>query len=254
MARSFSSVSEQYILFPSDTRLDLGESDFGVGFWFRGTTSPSTEALVARRNWGSGVGWQIGYQASGTKILASIDSTGSPSRALSATAPTLLNGNWHFICFTVDRDVGIFMCVDGVPLESTLGITAGHADPDLPLTIGASANDARHMDGVIAEVSIFNRVLTSAEQGIITKSFSAKFLRPKLYIPLIGNYSPEPELRTGLLGTLINGPIKADHKPLIRPQAQQTAYLKGVPESEGCCGFILVPPEYGVGGSIIKAR
>lgn len=86
------------------------------------------------------------------------------------------------------------------------------------LMIGATSSGSGDYDGLIAEVAVWNRVLSADEIAILSDAFSPAFIPNGLvfYAPLMGNYSPEIDLRYGTTGSF-TGTAKANHPRIIYP-------------------------------------
>lgn len=92
------------------------------------------------------------------------------------------------------------------------------------------------VDGVIAEVALWNVGLTAGEMLALSKGFSALLIRPQslvFYMPLGGRNSPEPELARGTTCT-VNGTLNfADHPRIIYPASREMRRYKTAAVSSG---------------------
>ncbi len=94
--------------------------------------------------------------------------------------------------------------------------TAGHTADDGTLTIGAyDDGSTEYWLGRIAELAIWNRLLTAAEAEILGDGFSPLFIPNGLvyYTPLIRNVS---DLKSGNSGTITNA-LVTPHPRIIYP-------------------------------------
>lgn len=108
-------------------------------------------------------------------------------------------------------------------------------------TIGnATAPDVNNSNCRVAEVAIWNRVLTSTERGNLNSFSPANVAAPSGlvdYLPLIGDTSPEPNLAGGTVGT-VTGTTQAAHPPMVTtPVYDQTAY-----RWRAASGSLFAPP------------
>lgn len=84
------------------------------------------------------------------------------------------------------------------------------------LYLGSEANGGQYWDGRIAEVAIWNRILTTDEATAIGKGFSPSFFKNGLvfYTPLVRSAN---DLIYGLSGSLANSPSVISHPRIIYP-------------------------------------
>ena len=84
---------------------------------------------------------------------------------------------------------------------------------------GRTVDDNRNTDGRIAEVGVWNRVLTAGEITSLAKGFSPIFYKKllKFYCPITGNATLEPNL-VGARATTHDGTTKASHPRIIYPR------------------------------------
>src|SRR6185312_5027986 len=87
-------------------------------------------------------------------------------------SPTV--GHWYHLGVT-KRGTLFTIYVDGIPVGSEIS-TAPIANPDAPLIIGQSNEPfGGFMNGLLDEVTIYNRALTEGElQGIVTAGAAGK--------------------------------------------------------------------------------
>ena len=91
-------------------------------------------------------------------------------------------------------------------------------------SIGNNDSGSLYFTGNIAEVGIWNVVLTDAEAAILGKGYSPLLVRPAsliAYWPLIGRTSPEIDIVGGYGMALVNAPTVANHPRIIYPTSQQ---------------------------------
>jgi mono/diheme cytochrome c family protein len=88
------------------------------------------------------------------------------------TAETLAPGQWHHVCFSYDGSrlaSGIQICIDGRParLKVNLDDLNQNFVTDQPLRIGAGGGLSGRFHGAIADVRLYDGVLTTADVGIL---------------------------------------------------------------------------------------
>lgn len=85
----------------------------------------------------------------------------------------------------------------------------------------ANANNFRPFNGLIAEVGIWNAALTDADVVSLAAGFSPALIRPDAlvgYWPLLGNNSPENNLRSNVATMAIQGSLsRAAHPRVFMP-------------------------------------
>jgi hypothetical protein len=86
-----------------------------------------------------------------------------------------------------------------------------------------SANQ-RYFGGMLAEAGIWNVALTDDEVVSLARGFSPLLIRPQslvAYWPLLGNTSPEVDLRTNKYNLTVTGATKADHPRILLPRGHR---------------------------------
>lgn len=192
-------------------RASAGEVGYGSVF--------TTEVAAARRfifqNDNGDAGFGLYFQAPWT----------TTSGGWSVAYPGDTNYHWYTITYdgsaTTNNPVWY---KDGVSVTVTTRFSpAGTFRTDeTDLIIGNRSNQTETWDGTIAEFAKWDRILTAAEIDQLGKGYSPLFI-PRglvLYMPIIGNYSPEIELRMGSNGTL-TGTTKVPHPRIIYPNNAQ---------------------------------
>jgi hypothetical protein len=164
--------------------------------------------------------WNNGASVSGSLRLTRATSSGSEWRRWSGSgAPS--TGTWHRIIFTAaSPNYADFECyVDG----TTPGTVA---DDNSPVSEndcegvwsfgGRLQDDNRCLNGTMAEIAVWDRVITTAERSILDAGYSPAFIQSGLrfHSELIGR-TAEVDLITGAAATH-DGTSVADHPQIIR--------------------------------------
>ena len=95
-----------------------------------------------------------------------------------------------------------------------------------------------YIDGAIAEVGIWNAILTPAEMAILNKGYSPLFVRPANlvhYLPLIRNNN---DIVGGMALTPINNPTVRAHPPIIYPSGLWVPVGEQAAPPEGNAGIM----------------
>lgn len=135
---------------------------------------------------------------------------------------------WYHAGGTFSSTSSVIAYLNGVAGSAVQTVSGAIATTN-SLQIGAlnfGGTILQFFNGRIAEVALWNVVLTAAEMLILSKGYSPLFVRRanlKAYWPLFGRFNPEP--MTGGLGvagvaqdlTLINSPLQSAHPRIIYP-------------------------------------
>ncbi len=159
------------------------------------------------------------------------DGADSITRVMGAT-DSAVAGQWQIVTGTIDTGVGGLMdlWIDGAKDASSGVDSSGQGTfPNIGpegLLIGSdfAYTSTRLMEGKVAEVAIWNRVLSDDEIGALHKSYSPRFFPSGLifYAPLI---RPGKDEVGGLLASVSGTPVPYQHPGIIRPSAQIIQFL-----------------------------
>ncbi len=139
--------------------LDFGTGDFSVSFWFKSDSAGGDERLVGKGEGGGLPGFALYNDSFGdTNFLVS---DGTSSITLSGSG--YQDNNWHHV--TAVRSGNSFeLYIDDVMVDSG-SASIGSVDNDQDLIMGASSGGATEYDGLLDEVRIFDRALSTADIG-----------------------------------------------------------------------------------------
>ncbi len=156
--------TNKYVKVSDNSRLNFGtDNDFIVEAWIK--TSSASDQIIYQK--GASSGTQPGYRfkvKSNGKIRANInhyyreDDTDYYTETFIWSENTVIDGNWHHVAFTADRDGDAQIYIDGVPDGSPVSI-------DLPGTIDTTsdvlmgyAGGSLPFNGTIDEVRVSNKI------------------------------------------------------------------------------------------------
>jgi hypothetical protein len=172
-AFGFNGISD--IIVPDHDSLDVGTSDFSIDLWVRQTGFNSPEGIhtmIDKRNsptdpstpndW---LGYVIYSYHGKPSIQLSGGSLGYTN--FNASEPVLIDGLWHHIIFTVDRDnpVGGVFYIDGTPDTSIFDPTtySGSLNNESVFRIGRRNNLTSNWIGDLDRIHLYSRVITPEE-------------------------------------------------------------------------------------------
>ena len=190
-----------YVRVEDSPSLNFGTGDFSIEFWIK--TETTAEEFVIMKGT-TGVGgrrflMKIGREGVG-KIDIGLDDDVSDARMGSNTA---INDNtWHHVVAVCDRDDKRKLYIDGVLDNSMDETVTGSINATAPLAIGAKSDalSIANFHGVIDEVRLYNRTLTSEEiadlynnYGYTTENYPGRVLVRKYAEPepLVSNFGSE---------------------------------------------------------------
>lgn len=156
--------------------------------WFNNDSSLATRALVVLSDSGGSNGFRITTSTSRT-LRAVAEAAGSTGNA--ETTATFSNTTWNHAC-------GVFASATSRTVYLNGGNAVSNTTSRTPsginrtrIGVGGSASDS-YMNGLIAEVGIWNTDLTAAEVASLGDGVSPALVRPRslvLYMPLIRGFN-----------------------------------------------------------------
>ena len=165
-AFGFNGISD--IVVPHDSSLDVGTSDFSIDLWVRQDPGAivGVRTMIDKRIYpGNWLGYVIYSQDGKPSIQLSGGSLGYTN--FNASEPVLIDGLWHHIIFTVDRDnpVGGVFYIDGTPDTSIFDPTtySGSLNNESVFRIGRRNNLTSNWIGDLDRIHLYSRVITPEE-------------------------------------------------------------------------------------------
>lgn len=144
----------------NNTNYNFGTSqDFSIECRFR-SSDPSDVSIIAKKDWDSGLrpGYVFSFKPNTKKFKVNV---GDGTNRIDVETLEITDNEWHTVSATFDRDGMLSVYVDGVLSNTVSMVSIGNVDNTLPLTFGADGNGAYKFDGYIAEVRIFNDLLSA---------------------------------------------------------------------------------------------
>lgn len=218
MARSFSRAASDYI--QAAQSLSGGSAyPFTIAAWIKTSnlTDPLTIASISLGSSTRRHALTVGFDTT-ARIQFMSDLATSPVTATSGTEVT--SNTWHHAAGWVASNSSRAAYIDGTN-RGTNGNSKTWTNGVDRITVGAEDNNNslfRHFDGVIAELGIWNDVLTDEEVAILALGVSPLLVRPQNLV----HYQPLVRDVVALKGTApgtISGTAAADHPRIFMPRS-----------------------------------
>lgn len=132
------------------------DKDFTVECRVR-TAIAADVAIVTDKDWvtGRNKGFVVSFSNNTWKV-----NIGDGTNRKDINGNAIQDNEWHTLSTTVDRDGQLIIYEDGEVVDSTSMAGIGDIYSGFPISFGADANNAYAYKGYIAEVRIFNKVLS----------------------------------------------------------------------------------------------
>lgn len=169
----------EHVVIADDSTLDFGTGSFAMEAWVMNRTDTNSitgtkhQAIISKMTGGSSPGYQLFLLDDGTIGGYVGHSDNSTTNAISAGATYKADNTWHHLVFIRDVDNGLLLYIDGALAASNTASSGKTANvsSDRDLMIGAQPGGASPSspfnpsayNGIIDDVRIYNRVLTSSE-------------------------------------------------------------------------------------------
>lgn len=223
MARNFDGVDD---VINCGSSASLGDINvFTYTAWiFPNTFGEGSFARIINKSASPSTGkfFNVHDNTSGTRnsLHLLIDTSGTDAEAHAADN-SIVTGAWQFVAASFDSSL-VPRLYRGTPsadvaelsyASQVTGTGSVNTDATYNLLIGNRDNGTRTFDGRIADVRIFNIVLSLSELLAVQRGL---IVRPEKMIgwwPLFGEQSPEPDWSGNNNHGTVTGAIRADHPP-----------------------------------------
>lgn len=145
---------------PNNSTYNFGAAqDFSIECRFR-SKYPEDVSIVSKKDWvsGSKPGFVFSFKPSSSKFKVNI---GDGTNRVDIETELITDNEWHTVSATFNRDASLKVYIDGVLSNSASMSSIGNIDNVLPLTFGADGYNQYKFNGHIAEVRIFNTLLSA---------------------------------------------------------------------------------------------
>lgn len=169
-ARSFVRTSSKYLAHTDNASLSFGDEDFTVAGWANRSSSGNTLVVIGKwQSAGNQLSFVLGYDTANTKFfwIVSRDGTNFTSVYANSFGGTSTSTWYYLVAWhdSVNNVIGISVNDTSDTSAYSLGVFDSTAD----FRIGADQNGA-YWDGLIDEVGVWRRVLTSTERTSLYNS------------------------------------------------------------------------------------
>ncbi|WP_306350433.1 alkaline phosphatase family protein [Flavobacterium sp. '19STA2R22 D10 B1'] len=144
---------------PSNTAHNFGTTqDFTIECRVKTTTAADVQ-IVGKKNWDSGLnkGYVFSFTPSTQKWKVNV---GDGTRRVDIDGAVINDNNWHTLSATFDRDGMVKLYTDGILNGSKTMANITDINTTLPFTIGSDGNSNYDFKGAVAEVRVFNTVVS----------------------------------------------------------------------------------------------
>ncbi len=195
MARGFNGSSDSINTSASNT---LSPSTYSMSAWFISNFASSYGTIIGKDGGGNGVNVYI----KSSKKLAVYAVTGSYDGSGSQTSRT----GWNHVGVAINSGGSYSSYLNGALDSSGTGLSSSGANSGSITRFGDDGSGSNLLGGRIADVAIWNGILSAAEFAALSNGARPYTIRPSLlvgYWPLDGLQSPEPDLS----GNAFNGTL-----------------------------------------------
>ena len=215
MSREFDDASSEYLETDSPP-LSGGITPFSYGCWFRSDDATADQTCLSFCDKDAGnERYQLELRGADDDTIRFMVQNGGA--ALTNTSTTYSANTWHHVMATDDgTDRAVYLDAGGKGSGSLL-----HGSTNMDRFSIGRAGDATpdtYFSGAIAEISVWNAVLTDAEVAMLAAGYSPLFVRPgNLVYYLDAVRDADQDIVGGISMTAYNTPTVSAHPRIIRP-------------------------------------
>jgi len=154
-----------YITIDDSSDFDFSTTGFTIQTWVKPFSLTANDRIITKGTTNDSE-WMISIGTDNASVRVFAEDSGNADLDSEDTFSTLSLNTWAMITVVVDtpNDQILFYKDDGSVESKTGASWSGHFNGDAPLIIGANeALGADRFDGIIDDVKIYNRVLSSSE-------------------------------------------------------------------------------------------
>ena len=158
----FQAAGNDYVNVPDSPSLDSLTDAITIAVWIKVRNFGQFDRLVDKNV----SQWTL--VLTGTSPYTGIEFYANGGQRIKTATGVLTAGTWHFVVVTYDKDLGgndEFKCYVDDVLEDTGDYSAAITTNNDPLSIGSQTGGGAHIDGMMDQVILYNRNLTTDEVG-----------------------------------------------------------------------------------------
>ena len=138
---------------------DFGTGDFTIAFWYQQSGNPASSVRLLGDYSGSGTGFAVRAESSGSLSFQLFGASGSASSTRSGT----FDGSWQHIAITYDQAEEEYRWYRNGSASSAIAFEGGNINTSNPFRIGAVDGALGDFDGQLDDVRLYTRELTSTD-------------------------------------------------------------------------------------------
>lgn len=156
------------IYYRQEYGFDISKDNFTFSFWIKSSDQSFTKYLFVANG---GIDEPKPYVISGqgNNVKFSVNQ-GTTSCGVTSSKVNVFDGAWHHVCAVLDNNAptgGVRLYIDGVADGSANNTITNTIISGNKIDMMYSTLNSEYTEGVIDEVKIFNRALTTAEIGVL---------------------------------------------------------------------------------------
>ncbi len=218
MARSFNGTTDVIT-----TGFSFVQPPFSLAVWFNSTTVTPVQAMI-----GSNIAQAVEFRLNATAL----EFVESGTAVIGSSSATIAANTWYGAVATFDAAQNWAIYLTGN--SSSSGTQSGIVLNNTPLQIGNQTNFSESWAGSLADVAVWNVILSAAEGASLVQGARPFTIRPKSligYWPVDGLQSPEPDLSGSKNNGTLTGTALASGPPIapFTPRWPQFLVTAAVP-------------------------
>lgn len=169
-ARDFEATGDtEYFELATNSSLETGDIDFSVSAWVNAETLSNFPVIVHKSWGGSGANreWVLYYDTSASRFTLVKNAGGTAVQVAASTFGAASTATWYWLNAyhdSVNNEIGISVNNGTVDTTSTsTGVSVGTG----PFQIGSSPAQVLYWDGLIDQVALWKKVLSSGDRTAI---------------------------------------------------------------------------------------
>jgi hypothetical protein len=163
LGADFDSIANEFLSLADHADLSMGAISFSISLWAKIETKTSDMTLIHKgTNTSALTEYHVFYDMSADRFAFTVGdgSVANTIQAVAAGSPS--SGVWYHIIATHENGVGLRIRIDN-QFQNTVGHTTGSQDTAGSLEIGDFSSGSTNFNGLIDEVGVWKKLLSSVE-------------------------------------------------------------------------------------------